>query len=90
MDGRVKQGDARAMERWMHGGEKGRVDGWMDAWWMDGCMDEASMEVIIVYYLTTCIHTRVGCETPCVHDDRECVGVSATSSLTKGSITASP
>ena len=90
MDGRVKQGDAKAMERWMHGGEKGRVDGWMDAWWIDGCMDEASMEVIIVYHLTTCIHTRVGCETPCVHDDRECVGVSTTSSLTKGSITASP
>ena len=41
----MKQGDARAMERWMHGGEKGRVDGWMDAWWMDGCMDEASMEM---------------------------------------------
>ena len=41
----MKQGDARAMEKWMHGVEKGRVGGWMDAWRMNGCMGEASMEV---------------------------------------------
>ena len=33
------------MEKWMHGVEKGRVGGWMDAWRMNGCMGEASMEV---------------------------------------------
>ena len=44
---------------------------------------------IIVQYMTTYIHTRLGCRTSCIHDYDECVGGSETSSLREGSIIAS-
>ena len=49
-----------------------------------------NMYDIIVQYMTTYIHTRVGCRTSCVHDYDECVGGSETSSLREGSIIAAP